>query len=1007
MFFTLSNGSRVSGLSSSSRRLSLLRSCLSVAVIALVAIPSLLTAQTVHLSNATTQNFGSVNVGTASAPATLTFTFDTAGTLGGTAVVTQGATGLDFTDAGTGSCSAGQSYAAGATCTINVTFMPTRPWARYGAALLYDGSGTPIATAYLQGIGLGPQVNFLPGTETAIPIYDLPAPYTLLPSSPEGIAVDASGNLFIGDPGYEQLQELTPEGGTFNRSMAAPGTAITGLAVDGAGNLYETTWFWYTAFKLSHLLQGGYEVSLLGSVGRNNPDGPQGITIDGSGNVYIVDSINNRIVKETLSDGTYTQSVLLTGHQFSGVAVDAGGNLYISAFDSSQVLTLSATNTQGVIGSGFQGASSIAIDGMGNLYVTDSTNNALVKETLSGGTYTQSTVATSPLSDPIGVAIDASGSVYVADYFNDRVLIENYSNPPSLTFVATPPGTTSYDSPETAIVENIGNAPLNFPVAATGSNPSISENFTLDSSGASACPLVSAGAATAGTLAAGAFCQLRVSYSPTAATPLTGTVALTDNNLNAAAPSYSTQSVLLAGGVKSSPQFFMNASAASLNQGQPVTLTVSVAGIAGQLVPTGTVTISASSGSAPFTSQTLTLNSGGTATWSSSTLTDGLYQLTASYSGDQKYNSVALSSPVVFRVIGLPAIVACNQNYTLPLQYGGNMDGGLDALVTDSAGFGLNGVAVTLGGADLVYQYPSQLSAFGGEVYSPLTATTGGVLTATVTASGIATPATCPIRVLPAPLTVRVLPAHTLRLYGAANPEFTSTVSGLVNGDTLEGTVTVSLSTTATPASAVGQYPVTVTLGGSSGGYYTVTAIGNTLKVLPAPLTIVAKSEALTYGQSPTLPLGYSLYGFANGENSSVVSGAPVLTTNVTSTTPHGTYPIDVQVGTLTASNYRFVTSGPPGGVAAVQVYKAPLTVTANTVTMTEGGTVPALSYTITGFVNGEDASVVSGSATLTTTVTAGTKVGEYPIAVNVSGLSAENYYFEPAVHGGVVKVVK
>ena len=67
----------------------------------------------------------------------------------------------------------------------------------------------------------------------------------------------------------------------------------------------------------------------------------------------------------------------------------------------------------------------------------------------------------------------------------------------------------------------------------------------------------------------------------------------------------------------------------------------------------------------------------------------------------------------------------------------------------------------------------------------------------------------------------------------------------------------------------------------------------------------------------------------------------------------------------------------------------------------------PALTYTITGFVNGENTSVVSGSATLTTRVTSSTKVGEYPITVNVSGLSAENYYFVPAVHGGVVKVSK
>jgi hypothetical protein len=156
-------------------------------------------AQTAHLSSATTQNFGSINIGTPSTPATLTFTFDTAGVLGSTSVVTKGVTGLDFTDAGGGSCMAGTSYAAAATCTVEVTFQPRLAGVRYGAALLLDDTGSPIATAYLQGTGVGPQLTFLPGIETtAIDPTLCNSAYPVTSAAPTSIALDGGGNFYLG-----------------------------------------------------------------------------------------------------------------------------------------------------------------------------------------------------------------------------------------------------------------------------------------------------------------------------------------------------------------------------------------------------------------------------------------------------------------------------------------------------------------------------------------------------------------------------------------------------------------------------------------------------------------------------------------------------------------------------------------------------------------------------------------------------------------------------------------
>ncbi len=94
---------------------------------------------------------------------------------------------------------------------------------------------------------------------------------------------------------------------------------------------------------------------------------------------------------------------------------------------------------------------------------------------------------------------------------------------------------TSTDSPQTITIVNAGNAALNYPIPATGSNPSIGTNFTWNSSGTSACPLVTGNFWTYGTLAAGPSCQLPISFTPTAAGTVSSSLVLTDNDLNAAA----------------------------------------------------------------------------------------------------------------------------------------------------------------------------------------------------------------------------------------------------------------------------------------------------------------------------------------------------------------------------------------------------------------------------------------------------------------------------------------
>jgi sugar lactone lactonase YvrE len=498
-------------------------------------------------------NFGTVNVGSKSpTPISMIFTFDTAGTLGSTTVVTQGATGLDFTDAGTGTCKAGTSYGAGADCTVDVSFSPKFAGARYGAANLLDGSGNVLATGYVQGTGVGPQVTFLPGTQSVVADY---AHNGL--NQAAGMAVDGSGNVYIADFDANQVLKERPSAGGYTQSVVVNAAnngldSPAGLAVDGSGNLYVGESAYHGRVLKETLSANGYTQSVIASYGDTNNDVnyPNGVAVDGSGNVYIVDFGNSRVLKETPSAGGYTQSVIAdaasNGLDFpSGVAADSSGNVYIANYYGNRVLkeTLSAGGyTQSVVAdaatNGLSYPYGVEVDGIGNVYIADAGNGRVLKETLSAGGYTQSVVASNGVHWPLWVAIDSSGNVYIPDSDQSRVLKEDLAVPPRLIIGAPSTGT--------ATVSNDGNAALTFRLPTTGDNPIVPANFAWDPS--STCVQTTASSSAAFELAAGASCTMVFDFVPTTGGNVSGFAVLTDNNLNIRG---STQGIHLAGFVVS------------------------------------------------------------------------------------------------------------------------------------------------------------------------------------------------------------------------------------------------------------------------------------------------------------------------------------------------------------------------------------------------------------------------------------------------------------------------
>ncbi len=498
-------------------------------------------------------DFGKVNVGSTSAAISLVFTFDTAGTLGSMVALTQGSTGLDFANAGTGSCTAGVAYTAGSTCTVDVTFTPKFAGTRYGAVVLNDSGGNAIATGYVYGTGSGPQPVFEQSNSIVASTG----------GSPTGLAVDSAGTVYVGDQ-FSFVMSMF----SWNGSSVSPANSINigapplGIAQDGAGNLYVSAPGW--AYKVPRIGTGyGTPVIIATSLST-----PMGIAVDSSGDVFIADTVNDRVFELPWTGSGYGSQITILGaglHNPYSIALDGTGNLYIADTSNSRILKLPKTGTSfgalSIISSSVAFPVSLAVDPAGDVYIADQATNTIYELPWTGTSYgSQQTVLVLP-TFPLGIAIDGAGNLYVSEPLYGTVIKLPRSTPPSLTFASTVVGATSADSPQPLTIQNIGNASLTLPVPTTGFNPSISAGFTLDSS--STCPQIANTDTTAGSLGFGATCTFAVNFKPQTLGANTGSLVLTDDALNAS-PS-TTQNIPLSGTATPVTHFVVSAPATTVS----------------------------------------------------------------------------------------------------------------------------------------------------------------------------------------------------------------------------------------------------------------------------------------------------------------------------------------------------------------------------------------------------------------------------------------------------------
>ncbi|HEX4593252.1 MAG TPA: SBBP repeat-containing protein [Bryobacteraceae bacterium] len=281
---------------------------------------------------------------------------------------------------------------------------------------------------------------------------------------PAGITVDKSGNIYIADGLNNRVRKIS--GGVMT-TIAGNGTAgftgdsgsatsaelknPTGVAVDASGNIYiadsgnnvvrKVANGTITTFAGNNGAGAGYSGDSASATGAqlNNP---VGVAVDSASKVYIADTGNN-VIRQVSSGNIVTIAVGFTHPD--GVAVDSSGNLYVADTVGRRIVEVSQGSYTTLAGNGNFGFAGddgpgnraalydpmgLAVDASGNVYIADTLNGRIRKLTPSGTITTIAGTGSlyfsgdngpaiqAALYFPRGVAVDSLGNVYIADTSN-------------------------------------------------------------------------------------------------------------------------------------------------------------------------------------------------------------------------------------------------------------------------------------------------------------------------------------------------------------------------------------------------------------------------------------------------------------------------------------------------------------------------------------------------------------------------------------------------------------
>jgi hypothetical protein len=545
--------------------------------------------------------FPSTTVGSTAKAIAATLSNPGTATLTGIAITLTGANPTDFAQSAT---TCGATLNAGASCTISITFTPASA-ASFAATLsVADSASNTPQTASLTGAGVNPspaQVGQLQFTPTLLNLFAGDGQCSLSDPIVAGPAIDAplcgavaavadsKGNEFLLDQEYNSVLKVDPSGhltifagvptagpGSYGGDNGPAASALLSspvdIVVDSSDNLYisdygnsrirkvDATTGTITTYagygKLGFFNGGTVTTAALG--------GPQGMTFDPAGNLYVSNGFGMLVLKidtsgnvtlfagEQVTSGSsagegiggYTgdggKAIDATLNDPQGLASDAQGNIYIAdvnnwvirKVDTAGVITTVAGNhTQGNSGDGGSAldaeinAVGVSADLAGDLYITggQGNGNLVRKVDLSGNISTYAGGGAGTVGGPAASAALHSAWFARVDRNGDLVI------PAGETVVSAGPqgilqfgtqnvGVTS--TPLTLTLSNTGNAAIGF------SNPSgaaVSGDFAIAAGGT--CNFDSG-------LPAAASCTLNVTFTPTATGARTGTLSFSTNAPN-------------------------------------------------------------------------------------------------------------------------------------------------------------------------------------------------------------------------------------------------------------------------------------------------------------------------------------------------------------------------------------------------------------------------------------------------------------------------------------------
>jgi sugar lactone lactonase YvrE len=656
--------------------------------------------------------FGTVALGTPSS-ATITVTAQAAGTVSSIQVLTAGASALDFTPgSGTSTCT-GATLSPSQNCTVSVTFTPLYPGLRMGAAILLDGSGNLLGTALFSGVGQGGLGVLVAGNLIDVagngygldPVEDgIPATSAEL-DQPSSVVLDGSGNMYIADSAHNRIRMVSASTGLISTIAGSgkPGYGGDGslatdksvtfnspydIAMDGAGNLYIADSYNSVIRKITAATGIIATVAGNGTLGSAGDGGaataaelnyPRGVTVDGSGNLFIADTANHRIRRVDAVTGIITTIAgkgIVYDHGVGAdsgdggpavdaelnfpyaVAFDLAGNMYIPDSGNNVIRivnpagiidTFAGTRLGGYLGDGGPATAAeldvpqgVITDPAGNVYIADTQSSAIRKVSATTGIITS--IAQNGAGDylsysnfyqvsiywPMGMFMDGAGNLYFADNLNLRIR-EIQSNFIAVDLTQTPVRQGDTSAPSLVTVENDGNGPLDLTGIVPDANAAYDPATTTCNTGS---PL----------LAVNGDCVIGVEFAPSVAgNPLDGNVDVTDAlpnsplDIRLVGDATPVNSTTVAVSSNNNPSYY----------GQSVTLTATVTTGSGTGSLTGTITFM--DGGTTLQAG-VALNSSNAASFTSSSFAVGSHSITASYSGDTLHfpNTSPAYSQVVY-----------------------------------------------------------------------------------------------------------------------------------------------------------------------------------------------------------------------------------------------------------------------------------------------------------------------------------------------------------------------